>query len=68
MTITTELRLEDLIINPEFESVIPPLTELEFDQLQKNILDDKEVFHPIIVWNNIIIRSHTGCYSHRHAQ
>ena len=58
MTITTELHLEELIIDPEFESVIPPLTELEFDQLRKNILEDKEVFHPIIVWNNIIIDGH----------
>ena len=58
MTITTELHLEDLIIDPEFESVIPPLTELEFDQLRKNILEDKEVFHPIIVWNNTIVDGH----------
>ena len=58
MTTTEELRLDELVIDPEFESVIPPLTELEFDQLQKNILDDKEVFHPIIVWNNIIIDGH----------
>ena len=58
MTITTELHLEELIIDPEFESVIPPLTELEFDQLRKNILEDKEVFHPIIVWNNTIVDGH----------
>ena len=58
MTTTEESRLDELVVDPEFESVIPPLTELEFDQLQKNILDDKEVFHPIIVWNNIIIDGH----------
>lgn len=58
MTTTEELRLDELVIDPEFESVIPPLTELEFDQLRKNILEDKEVFHPIIVWNNIIIDGH----------
>ena len=58
MTTTEELNLEELIIDPEFESVIPPLTQLEFDQLQKNILEDKEVFHPIIVWNNTIVDGH----------
>ena len=66
MTITTELHLEELIIDPEFESVIPPLTELEFDQLRKNILEDKEVFHPIIVWNNIIIEASKNGYNFRH--
>lgn len=58
MTTTEELRLDELVIDPEFESVIPPLTELEFDQLRKNILEDKEVFHPIIVWNNTIVDGH----------
>ena len=58
MPITDELLLEELVIDPEFESVIPPLTQLEFDQLQKNILEDKEVFHPIIVWNKTIIDGH----------
>ena len=58
MTITTELRLEDLIINPEFESVIPPLTQQEFDQLQNNILEDQEVYHPIVVWGTTILDGH----------
>lgn len=58
MPLADELLLKDLKVDPEFESVIPPLTQLEFDQLEKNILEDKEVFHPIIVWNNIIIDGH----------
>ena len=51
---TEQLLLEELIIDPEFASVIPPLTQQEFDQLRKNILEDKEVFHPIIIWTDTI--------------
>ena len=54
MATKEQLNIEDLVIDPEFESVIPPLTQLEFDQLRKNILEDKEVFHPIIVWNKML--------------
>lgn len=55
---TEQLLLEELVIDPEFASVIPPLTQQEFDQLRKNILEDKEVFHPIIIWKHTIIDGH----------
>lgn len=58
MTTTAEMHLDDLIIDPEFESVIPPLTQLEFNQLRENILEDNEIFHPIIVWGNTIVDGH----------
>lgn len=58
MPVTDEILLEELVIDPEFESVIPPLAQLEFDQLQKNILEDKEVYHPIIVWGHTIVDGH----------
>lgn len=58
MTITEELLLEELVIDPEFESVIPPLAQLEFDQLQKNILEDQEVYHPIVIWGRTILDGH----------
>lgn len=58
MATTEQLNIEDLVIDPEFESVIPPLTQQEFNQLRKNILEDKEVFHPIIVWDKTIIDGH----------
>ena len=58
MTITEELLLDELVIDPEFEGVIPPLAQLEYDQLQKNILDDNEVYHPIIVWGHTIVDGH----------
>lgn len=58
MPVTDEILLEELVIDPEFESVIPPLAQLEFDQLQKNIFEDKEVYHPIIVWGHTIVDGH----------
>lgn len=58
MPVTDEIRLEELVIDPEFESVIPPLAQLEFDQLQKNILEDQEVYHPIVIWGNAILDGH----------
>ena len=50
--------LEDLVIDSEFADIIPPLAQLEFDQLQKNILEDQEVYHPIVVWGNTILDGH----------
>ncbi|MBR2894052.1 MAG: hypothetical protein IKC03_00145 [Oscillospiraceae bacterium] len=47
-----------LIVDPEFESQIPPLTEEEFQQLEENILSDGVVLHPIVVWNDVIIDGH----------
>lgn len=50
--------MEKLIIDPEFRDKIPPLTEEEFNQLRDNILEDGEVYEPIITWNNIIVDGH----------
>lgn len=54
------MELEDLIIDEELESLIPPLTIEEFNQLEQNILEADEVRDPIIVWadHNIIIDGH----------
>lgn len=48
----------DLKIDREFQEKIPPLTEEEFKQLRENILDDGEVYEPIIVWNGVIVDGH----------
>lgn len=48
----------ELIIDPEFESLIPPLTDDEFKQLSKNILEVQEVYDPLIVWNGILVDGH----------
>ena len=47
-----------LKIDPEFQEQIPPLTDEEFEQLRKNILEDGEVYEPIIVWNSTIVDGH----------
>lgn len=47
-----------LKVDPEFQNKIPPLTDAEFEQLRDNILEDGEVFEPIITWNGIIVDGH----------
>lgn len=47
-----------LKIDPEFRDKIPPLTPGEFDQLKENILQDGEVYEPIVTWNDTIIDGH----------
>ena len=51
-------RLKELIIDPEFASVCPPLTDDESAQLEENILSDGEVTDPLVVWNNVLIDGH----------
>ena len=51
-------RLNDIIVDPEFEGVCPALTEDEFTLLEQNILSDGEVMSPLIVWNNRLIDGH----------
>ena len=48
----------ELRIDPEFRDKIPPLTPDEFEQLRENILEVKEVFEPITVWNGVIVDGH----------
>ena len=48
----------NLIINPEFQNKIPPLTEEEFRHLEELILSDGRVNEPIRVWNRIIVDGH----------
>ncbi len=50
--------MRQLKIDPEFRDKIPPLTEAEFQQLRENILDDGEVYEPIITWNDTIVDGH----------
>ena len=50
--------LKDIIVDSEFEGVCPALTEDEFTLLEQNILSDREVTSPLIVWNNRLIDGH----------
>ena len=46
--------LQQLRIDSEFESKIPPLREEEFKQLEENILADGVVINPLIVWDTCL--------------
>lgn len=50
--------LKDILVDPDFESVCPPLTEDEFSLLEQNILSDGEVTSPLIVWDKKLIDGH----------
>ena len=50
--------LKDILVDPDVESVCPPLTEDEFSLLEQNILSDGEVTSPLIVWDNKLIDGH----------
>lgn len=50
--------MRNLIVDPEFRDKIPPLSEDEFLKLEENIVSDREVREPLVVWNNIIVDGH----------
>lgn len=52
------MKITDLIIDKEFESVISPLEKQEFEFLEESIVKDGEVLHPLVVWNNTIVDGH----------
>lgn len=52
------IALQDLRIDPEFEKIIPPLSKEEYEQLEENIIRDREVYMPLFTWKNIIIDGH----------
>lgn len=45
-------------IDPEFQSLIPPLSEEEFRQLEENILEVGECREPLVTWNKILLDGH----------
>lgn len=49
---------EELKIDPEFEKVIPPLTDDEYEQLEENIVSEGIVLMPLIIWDGIIVDGH----------
>jgi DNA modification methylase len=47
----------NITINPEFEKLIPPLSEEEFKQLESNILKEG-IRDALVIWNNVLIDGH----------
>lgn len=44
------MKLEDIVVDPEFRDIIPPLSPDELDRLEKAITDSGEVLDPLKVW------------------
>ena len=53
----TEKKVYDLIIDPEFRDLIPPLNEEELKLLEASIVADG-CESPLIVWNGVIVDGH----------
>lgn len=49
--------IEKIIIDEEFKSLIPPLAEDEYTQLEENILREG-IREPLVVWDHILIDGH----------
>lgn len=49
--------MNKLKIDPEFEALIPPLTQEEFAELEQNILRDG-CRHPLVIWKGIVVDGH----------
>ena len=44
--------------NPEFEEIVPPMGQEEFEQLEKVIVNEGRMFSPIITWDGFIVDGH----------
>ena len=49
--------MTELKINPKFRDLIPPLSDKEYEQLEKNLLADG-VRDPLVLWNDMLIDGH----------
>jgi hypothetical protein len=59
--------MPNLIIDPEFKKLIPPLAPDEYQQLEQNIINDG-CLHELIVWDDMIIDGHNRyeiCTKHK---
>lgn len=54
------MTLDEIKVNPIFESLLPPLTDDEYDDLEKDIIARQKVLNPILVWSktNEIVDGH----------
>ncbi len=47
-----------LSVDPEFEKLIDPLTDEEFQLLKDSMLEEGEAYMPLVVWNDVIVDGH----------
>lgn len=60
------MRLSELKIDPDFRDCLPKLTDEEFEQLERNIVE-YGVQMPLIIWNGYVVDGHnryTVCFNH----
>lgn len=50
--------IEELKVDSEFEDVIPPLSDDEFQRLEENIVAEGIVRDPLVLWNGVIVDGH----------
>lgn len=61
--------MKELKIDPELRDLLPPLTDEEYKQLEKNIVEngfDKNF--PIMIWNDFVVDGHNRydiCWKHK---
>lgn len=48
----------DIVVDKEFQSKIPPITQEEFHTLEANILADGVIRDPLVVWGNVLVDGH----------
>jgi len=49
---------ERLLIEKEFQGLLRPLSEDEYDQLERNVVDAGKACDPIVTWDNKIVDGH----------
>lgn len=59
--------IRELNIDPEFKTLLAPLSQKEFEQLEKNIKSEG-CLEPLTIWNGVIVDGHNRyniCHKHR---
>ena len=46
-----------ITVDPEFKALIPPLTEQEREQLERNVVEDG-IRDPLVLWDGVIVDGH----------
>lgn len=57
VSMDSSIYIKPLIIDPEFKTLLAPLTDKEYEQLEENIKQEG-CLEPLTIWNDIIIDGH----------
>ena len=53
------MNLSALKIDPEFQGKIPPLNAEEEHILEQNMIQERRLLNPLIIWNGYILDGHS---------